>query len=203
MSDILDLQAVVKHSTPVCTDARDLLESGKLRLAQVKTLARMTYFVSFAWPCCVLCASELSRSISARLWCLVVSWRLTMRTVQHFICQWRLKKVSRMGLRFGWLLIGALILSGLTLSRGGYQILCRECELGIFYIFFLNLGLEHQRACLREAGWAAHGGEAPGTSAADSVVPPTPSYSPSFLAQCKFLSYFVVSLVESLLEHVE
>lgn len=81
MSDILDLQAVVKHSTPVCTDARDLLESGKLRLAQVKTLARMTYFVSFAWPCCVLCASELSRSISARLWCLVVSWRLTMRTV--------------------------------------------------------------------------------------------------------------------------
>ncbi|CAM6110974.1 unnamed protein product [Calypogeia fissa] len=35
ISDILDLQAVVKHSTPVCTDARDLLESGKLRLAQV------------------------------------------------------------------------------------------------------------------------------------------------------------------------
>jgi protein TIF31 len=35
ITDILDLQAVVKHSTPVCSDARDLLESGKLRLAQV------------------------------------------------------------------------------------------------------------------------------------------------------------------------
>ncbi|MCO5608325.1 hypothetical protein L7F22_062531 [Adiantum nelumboides] len=35
-SDILDLHAVVKHSVPMCADARDLLESGKLRLAQGK-----------------------------------------------------------------------------------------------------------------------------------------------------------------------
>lgn len=34
ISDILDLHAVVKHSVPMCADARDLLESGKLRLAQ-------------------------------------------------------------------------------------------------------------------------------------------------------------------------
>lgn len=33
-SDMLDLHAVVKHSVPMCADARDLLESGKLRLAQ-------------------------------------------------------------------------------------------------------------------------------------------------------------------------
>lgn len=36
-SDILDLQSVVKHLSPVCVDARDLLESGKLRLAQVSS----------------------------------------------------------------------------------------------------------------------------------------------------------------------
>ncbi|KAH7444315.1 hypothetical protein KP509_02G073000 [Ceratopteris richardii] len=35
-SDILDLHAVVKHSVPMCADARDLLESGKLKLAQGK-----------------------------------------------------------------------------------------------------------------------------------------------------------------------
>lgn len=35
ISDILDLQSVVKHLSPVCIDARDLLESGKLRLAEV------------------------------------------------------------------------------------------------------------------------------------------------------------------------
>jgi hypothetical protein len=36
LCDILDLQSVVKHLSPVCVDARDLLESGKLRLAQVR-----------------------------------------------------------------------------------------------------------------------------------------------------------------------
>lgn len=36
-SDILDLQSVVKHLSPVCADARDLLESGKQRLAQVSS----------------------------------------------------------------------------------------------------------------------------------------------------------------------
>ncbi|KAG0576037.1 hypothetical protein KC19_5G050100 [Ceratodon purpureus] len=35
-SDILDLQSVVKHLSPVCVDARDLLENGKLSLAQGK-----------------------------------------------------------------------------------------------------------------------------------------------------------------------
>lgn len=35
-TEILDLHAVVKHSSPMCADARDLLESGKLRLAQGK-----------------------------------------------------------------------------------------------------------------------------------------------------------------------
>ncbi|XP_019053360.1 PREDICTED: clustered mitochondria protein isoform X2 [Nelumbo nucifera] len=34
ISDILDLQPVVKHSIPVCSEARDLLETGKVRLAE-------------------------------------------------------------------------------------------------------------------------------------------------------------------------
>ncbi|CAA6661589.1 unnamed protein product [Spirodela intermedia] len=33
-SDILNLQPVVKHSVPACSEARDLMESGKLRLAE-------------------------------------------------------------------------------------------------------------------------------------------------------------------------
>ncbi|KAF9597346.1 hypothetical protein IFM89_017249 [Coptis chinensis] len=33
-SDILDLQPVVKHSVPVCSEARDLVETGKVRLAE-------------------------------------------------------------------------------------------------------------------------------------------------------------------------
>uniref|UniRef100_A0A1D1Z9L5 Clustered mitochondria protein homolog n=1 Tax=Anthurium amnicola TaxID=1678845 RepID=A0A1D1Z9L5_9ARAE len=32
--DILNLQPVVKHSVPVCSEARDLIETGKLRLAE-------------------------------------------------------------------------------------------------------------------------------------------------------------------------
>ena len=35
ITDILDLHAVVKHSVPMCADARDLLENGKLKLAEV------------------------------------------------------------------------------------------------------------------------------------------------------------------------
>ena len=35
LTDILDLHAVVKHSVPMCADARDLLENGKLKLAEV------------------------------------------------------------------------------------------------------------------------------------------------------------------------
>ncbi|XP_042511663.1 clustered mitochondria protein [Macadamia integrifolia] len=33
-SDILNLQPVVKHSVPVCSEARDLVETGKIRLAE-------------------------------------------------------------------------------------------------------------------------------------------------------------------------
>ncbi|KAF0935157.1 hypothetical protein E2562_030438 [Oryza meyeriana var. granulata] len=33
-SDILNLQPVVKHSVPVCTDARNLMEAGKIRMAE-------------------------------------------------------------------------------------------------------------------------------------------------------------------------
>uniref|UniRef100_A0A0D9YXF5 Clu domain-containing protein n=1 Tax=Oryza glumipatula TaxID=40148 RepID=A0A0D9YXF5_9ORYZ len=33
-SDILNLQPVVKHSVPVCTDARNLMETGKIRMAE-------------------------------------------------------------------------------------------------------------------------------------------------------------------------
>ncbi|XP_020090308.1 clustered mitochondria protein [Ananas comosus] len=33
-SDILNLEPVVKHSVPVCTEARDLMEAGKARLAE-------------------------------------------------------------------------------------------------------------------------------------------------------------------------
>jgi hypothetical protein len=35
LTDILDLHAVVKHSVPMCADSRDLLENGKLKLAEV------------------------------------------------------------------------------------------------------------------------------------------------------------------------
>ncbi|KAL5976011.1 hypothetical protein ACLOJK_020341 [Asimina triloba] len=34
ISDILDLQPVVKHSVPVCAEARDLVETGKVRLTE-------------------------------------------------------------------------------------------------------------------------------------------------------------------------
>ncbi|KAF9616761.1 hypothetical protein IFM89_032314 [Coptis chinensis] len=33
-SDIFDLQPVVKHSVPVCSEARDLVETGKVRLVE-------------------------------------------------------------------------------------------------------------------------------------------------------------------------
>lgn len=45
-SDILNLQPVVKHSVPVCSEARDLVEIGKVQLAEV-----CTFFccLQFAW----------------------------------------------------------------------------------------------------------------------------------------------------------
>ncbi|RWV87882.1 hypothetical protein BHE74_00045012 [Ensete ventricosum] len=36
-SDILNLQPVVKHSVPICSEAENLMESGKARLAEVHT----------------------------------------------------------------------------------------------------------------------------------------------------------------------
>lgn len=33
--DILNVQPVVKHSIPVCSEAKDLVETGKLQLAEV------------------------------------------------------------------------------------------------------------------------------------------------------------------------
>lgn len=35
VSDILNLQPVVKHSIPVCSEAKDLVETGKIQLAEV------------------------------------------------------------------------------------------------------------------------------------------------------------------------
>lgn len=32
----MNLEPVVKHSVPVCTEARDLMEAGKARLAEVQ-----------------------------------------------------------------------------------------------------------------------------------------------------------------------
>ena len=34
-SDILNLQPVVKHSVPFCSEAKDLVETGKIQLAEV------------------------------------------------------------------------------------------------------------------------------------------------------------------------
>lgn len=34
-SDILNLQPVVKHSVPVCSEAKDLVEMGKVQLVEV------------------------------------------------------------------------------------------------------------------------------------------------------------------------
>lgn len=36
-ADVMNLQPVLKHSVPVCTEAKDLIETGKLQLAEVCT----------------------------------------------------------------------------------------------------------------------------------------------------------------------
>ena len=36
-TDILDLQPVVKHSVPISSEAKDLIETGKIQLAEVCT----------------------------------------------------------------------------------------------------------------------------------------------------------------------
>lgn len=58
-TDILDLQSVVKHLSPVCVDARDLLESGKLRLAQVRNFypsPKIIEMFSFLFCCVNVCS---------------------------------------------------------------------------------------------------------------------------------------------------
>lgn len=35
-SDILNLQPVVKHSIPICSEAKELVETGKVQLAEVR-----------------------------------------------------------------------------------------------------------------------------------------------------------------------
>lgn len=37
-SDILNLQPVVKHSVPVCSEAKNLVEMGKVQLAEVSIM---------------------------------------------------------------------------------------------------------------------------------------------------------------------
>lgn len=36
--DILNLQPVVKHSIPVCSEAKELVETGKVQLAEVRNI---------------------------------------------------------------------------------------------------------------------------------------------------------------------
>lgn len=35
VSDVLNVQPVVKHSIPICSEAKDLVETGKVQLAEV------------------------------------------------------------------------------------------------------------------------------------------------------------------------
>ncbi|XP_037496881.1 clustered mitochondria protein [Jatropha curcas] len=44
-SDILDLQPVVKHSVPVCSEAKDLVETGKVQLAEVCSILASKCYV--------------------------------------------------------------------------------------------------------------------------------------------------------------
>jgi hypothetical protein len=78
-SDIVDLQAVVKHLSPVCGDARDLLESGKVRLAQVK----LPHFGLLS-PLC-LCVCECVCSNSFCLVCLLLCSCFRSLPL-HFLC---------------------------------------------------------------------------------------------------------------------
>lgn len=38
-SDVLDLRPVVKHSVPLCSEAKELVETGKLQLAEVISIS--------------------------------------------------------------------------------------------------------------------------------------------------------------------
>lgn len=43
-TDVLDLRAVVKHSVPVCSEAKNLVEMGKVQLAEVFMLFQISCF---------------------------------------------------------------------------------------------------------------------------------------------------------------
>lgn len=45
---MLDIQPVVKHSIPVCTEAKDLVELGKVQLAEVIALYVFVQFSVFS-----------------------------------------------------------------------------------------------------------------------------------------------------------
>lgn len=44
-SDVFDLRPVVKHSVPSCSEAKELVETGKLQLAEVFTMLYVYYFM--------------------------------------------------------------------------------------------------------------------------------------------------------------
>jgi len=42
-SDVFDLRPVVKHSVPSCSEAKELVETGKLQLAEVLTMLHICF----------------------------------------------------------------------------------------------------------------------------------------------------------------
>ena len=46
-SDILDLRPVVKHSVPVCSEAKVLVEAGKAQLAEVGNIVMLICRTTF------------------------------------------------------------------------------------------------------------------------------------------------------------
>jgi len=44
-SDVFDLRPVVKHSVPSCSEAKELVETGKLQLAEVFTILHIFFLV--------------------------------------------------------------------------------------------------------------------------------------------------------------
>lgn len=43
-SDVMDLRPVVKHSVPSCSEAKELVETGKLQLAEVFTMLYIDFY---------------------------------------------------------------------------------------------------------------------------------------------------------------
>ena len=57
-TDVLDLRPVVKHSVPVCSEAKNLIEMGKLQLAEVPMLFQISCF-NFHLLLCCLCLTKM------------------------------------------------------------------------------------------------------------------------------------------------